>query len=278
MNMNFLQSIVMGIVSGLAEMLPISSEAHRALFRTFFGIESEDALFRLLVHISCLIALCLFYSGEIIALRKANRLMKIPPKRRRGILNTAYAYTVKLLRSAVIVMILCRIPTFMLRFMESSLLLLSFALIVNGLLLLLPRLVRGGNMDSRNMPRINGLLLGLGAGLSVFPGISAVGAVLSVGHWRTIDRKFALKFSYILLIPVLCVQIVFDFASMVTGGTAAFSGIGLVSALAGAAAAGFAAYWGIRLMNNLADRSDYSFFSYYSWGIALLSFMLYLMI
>lgn len=278
MNMNFLQSIIMGIVSGLAEMLPVSSEAHRALFRTFFGIDSEDAVFRLLVHISCLIAVWLFYSAEITALRKANRMMKIPPKRRRGTLNMAHAYTVKLLRTAVIVMILCKIPTLSLQFIEQSLLLLSFALIINGLLLLIPRLVRGGNMDSRNMPKINGLLMGLGAGLSVFPGISSIGAVLAIGHWRTVDRKFALKFSYILLIPVLIVKIIFDFALLVMGGAAAFSGLGLLRALAGALTAGFSAHWGMRIMNTLVERADFSFFSYYSWGIALLSFILYLMI
>lgn len=278
MNMNFLQSLIMGLISGFAEMLPLSAEAHRALFRTFFGIDSEDAVFRLLVHLACLIALNVFYSNDIMELRRANYLMKIPPRRRKKPLDMSMANTAKLLRSAVTVTIVCRLFTMLLSFIGEKLNLLPAALVVNGALLLIPGLVRSGNMDSRNMPKMNGFLMGLGAGLGVVPGISPVAGAMSMGSWQGVDRQYGLKFAHILLIPVLGVQMVFDLISIATGGAAAFSGSGLLCAIAGAIAAGIGCHLGLKLMRFLSQRSGFTGFAYYSWGAALLCFVLFLMI
>lgn len=278
MNMNFIQSLVMGLVSGFAEMLPVSAEAHRTLMRTFFGIGSEDAVFRLLVHLACLIALNIFYSNDILELRRANHLMQIPPRRRKKPLDMAAANTAKLLKTAVTVMVVFRLFTLVLSFIGEKLNLLPAALIVNGILLLIPGLVRSGNMDSRNMPKINGFLMGIGAGLGVVPGISPVGGAMSLGCWQGVDRKYGLKFAHILLIPGLGVEMIFDVVSIAMGGAAAFSGIGLLIAIAGAVAAGIGCHLGLKLMHFLAQRSGFTMFAYYSWGAALLCFLLFLMI
>ena len=278
MNLNLPQSLLMGLVSGFAEMLPVSAEAHRTILRTFFGVGSEDAVFRLLVHLAALIVLNVFYSNEIMELRRANYLMKIPPRRRKKPLDPSYASMAKLLRSAVTVMVVCRLFTLVLSFIGEKLNLLPAALIVNGILLLIPSLVRSGNMTSRNMPKLFGWLMGFGAGLGVVPGISPVGAAMSLGQWQGVDRSYSMKFAHILLVPALGVEMVFDMVSMFMGGAAAVSGIGLLIALIGAAASGFAAYWGLKLMHWLAKKSGFTIFAYYSWGAALLCFTLFLMI
>lgn len=278
MNMNFLQCLVMGFVSGLTEMLPISAEAHRAILGTFFGVDSEDAVFRLLIHFACLVALWLFYRNDIQELQRANELMKIPPRRRKRPLDPAAANTVKLLRSAAAVMIVLRLFTIALAFIGDHLNYLSIPLILNGILLLSPSLVRTGNMNSRNMPRIYGVLMGLGGGLGVVPGISPVAGAMSLGHWRGVDRQYGLRFAHLLLIPGLAIRMVFDLIGIFMGGAAAFSGVGFLAAVAGAVAAGIACNLALKLMNFLSQHGGFSGFAYYSWGTALLCFVLYLMI
>lgn len=278
MNLNFLQSLMMGIVSGLTEMLPISPEAHRTVLRFFYGVDSEDAVFRLLIHLACLIAINLYYFNDIMDLRRANYLMKIPPRRRKRHPDTATANTVKLLRSAVSVVIVFRLATLALEPMSGKLWFLGFTLVANGILLLIPGLVRSGNMNSRNMPRLNGLIMGLGSGLGVIPGISPLGAAISLGQWQGVDRQYALKFAHLLLLPGLGMELLFDIVSIVMGGAAAFSAMGFFAALVGSVAAGIAAWWGIRLMNALAQRAGFTAFAYYSWGAALMCFTLFLMI
>ncbi len=278
MNLNFLQSILIGFVSGLAEMLPVSAEAHRTLFRTVLGVDSEDAVFRLLVHMACLIALNWHYSGTVLDLRRTNHLMKIPPRRRKRSLDMASANTVRLLRSAVIVMLVFRAGTMTLSFIGGKLNLLPVGLIISGSLLFLPAIYRSGNMDARNMPKGNGHLMGVGGGLGVLPGISPVAGAMSLGQWSGVDRQYALKFAHILLIPALGVQMVFDLIGIFTGGAAAFSGFGLLTALVGAVAAGFGCHYGLKLADQLARTVGFTVFAYYSWGMALLCFVLFLMI
>ena len=278
MNLNLLQSIVIGFVSGLAEMLPVSAEAHRTLLRTFFGVETEDAVFRLLVHTACLIALNWHYSDTVLDLRRTNHLMKIPPRRRRRPLEMASANTVRLLRSAVTVMLVFRAGTMALSFIGGKLNLLPIGLVLSGALLLLPAIYRSGNMDARNMPKGNGLLMGVGGGMGVLPGFSPVAGALSLGQWSGVDRRFALKFAHILLIPALGIQMVFDLIDIFMGGAAAFSGFGLLTALTGAVAAGVGCHYGLKLVEDLARTRGFTVFAYYSWGMALLCFVLFLMI
>lgn len=277
MNMSFTESLIIGFVSGLAEMLPVSAEAHRTILRTFFGTDSDDPIFRLMVHLGCLAALLLFYNRDLQELNRANRLMKIPARRRKKPLDPGWANTARLLRSATMVMVICRLFTLPLDFIGQNLNWLAIPLAVNGVFLLIPALVRSGNMNSRNMPRVNGALMGFGAGLGVVPGISPVAGAMSLGMWTGVDRKFALRFAHFLLIPGLGLEMVFDIVRLVQAG-AALSGLGVLAAILGGCAACFAAWFGLKLANAMAGRVGFTVFAYYSWGAALLCFVLFLMI
>ena len=278
MNLKFLQSIVIGFVSGFAEMLPVSAEAHRTLLRTFFGVEGDDAVFRFLVHTACLIVLALHYSGTVGTLRRANHLMKISPKRRKRPLSMSDANTVRLLRNAMTVMLVLRAGTLVLRPMGESLSLVCIGLVISGAMLILPAMFPNGNMDARNMPKLNGMLMGIGGGLAVVPGVAPVAGAMSPGQWRGVDRSFAMKFAHMLLIPGLLIGMVFDLVSAFTGGAAGFSFVGLLIALVGAVASGFGCHYGLMLMEKLVSLRGFTAFAYYNWGMALLCFTLFLMI
>lgn len=275
--MNLVQSLLIGLVSGLAEILPISAEAHRTLLYTLFGL-SEDGLYRLFLHIACFFAVAGFCRGDLLHLRRAARLMAIPPKRRKKPLNPADANTVRLLRIAMITLVIMRVLFIRLDFIRMKLNLLPCGLIVTGILLLIPRISRSGNMDSRNMPRLNGILMGLGGGLGGIPGFSALGCSVCLGQWQGVDRKFALKFAFYLLLPVFGCNMITDLISIVLSGGVLFSFSGVLISLTGAAAAFFGCRIGMKLMTKLARANDFSLFSYYCWGIAMLCFALFLMI
>lgn len=278
MNMNFFQSLLMGFVSGMTGILPVSPEAHRTLLRTFFGIGAEDAVFRFLVHAAFLASLAHFYRSETAALRRTRSLMKIPPRRRKRPVDAADANTLRLLRGALLVALIIRLIPLWFRFPEDRLELLAPALLLNGLVLLIPTLTRSANMDSRNMPRINGLIMGFGAGAGIIPGFSPVAGAVCLGRWRGVDRTYALSFGYILLIPLTAVELVYDLFGIFTGKAASFSGSGLICAVAGAIAAFFGCRLALSLMKKLSRYSGFGGFAYYSFGMALLCFVLFLMI
>lgn len=275
MSMNLFQNLIMGFVSGLTELLPISAEAHRSILRLFFGVESEDLIFRLLIHIACLIAVVVSNRNAIIRIQHTRRQLKISPRRRKMQPDTQLVYTVRLLRTATILMLILKLFTPKLSLFGNRMSFLSISLVLNGIFLILPAITRNGNKDARNMPRLDGFLMGLGAGMSVLPGVSAVGACASIGIARGVDRKFALHFSYLMLIRVLMVDIIFDIVGIITAG-AVFSSMGLIFAILGAILAGMASMLAMKLMNFLAAGDGFSGFAYYSWGIGLLCFVLFL--
>lgn len=273
MNMNWFQSLIMGFVSGLTELLPISAEAHRGILRSMFGLESEDPLFRLLCHLSCLGVLAWHYREEIYHLRRTNRRMN-RSRRRQAPPDLTSVCTIRLLRSAAGLMVIGKLFTLPLAFLGNRMELLALVLIVNGVLLYVPRLLPSGNKDPRNMARVDGMLMGLGAGASAVPGISLMGASLSAGLARGVDRRFALRLSALLLMIGLAVSAVFDVVAM-TGGVS-FSGLGLLLAVLGAIFAGFGTRMGIRVMEFLAFQAGFSGFAYYCWGASLVCLFLYL--
>ena len=115
-------------------------------------------------------------------------------------------------------------------------------------------------------------------GLGGVPGISPLGAVASFGLSFGVERHYALRFAYILLIPGLMADAVLDLVAIIGGGMAAFSGRGLLFALLGAGLCAYGTSLGIRAMKWVADRRGFDCFAYYCWGVALLTFILFLIV
>lgn len=276
MNMSVWQSIVMGFVAGFAELLPISGDAHRALGRCMMGIRQEDAVFRMIVHIAVLAALWVCCQEDIKKLRRTRKLLQISPKRRKHQPDPNSVLLLKLLQVAGIPLVFCKMFTGAFAFVGNELQILSFSVLANGILLLIPSLVRNGNKDQRNMPRLDGMVMGLGAGLSAIPGFSQLGCCLATGISRGVDRKFALRFAYLLMIPGTVIQILFDLIAIFTGGAALFSPMGMLAALIGGVCCYFGAVVANKIMHFLSFNSNFSAFSYYCFGVGLFTFILFL--
>ena len=278
MNMSILQSVIMGFVSGFTELLPVSSEAHRAIVRCLMGFDQEDGIVRLMIHLGALAAMLWLCQEDIRRLRRTKALLRIPPKRRKHQPDPMSVYTLRLLNTAMVLLLIGRVFTMPLMFVGNELQILAFALIGNGVILLIPSLVANGNKDPRNMPRLDGMLMGLGAGLSVIPGFSQMAGTLGFGISRGVDRKFALKFACLLLIPGLIAHLVFDGIALFTAGGIVLSVMGVAAAVVCGTSCFVGCVLGFRLMNFLAFSTNFSGFSYYCFGAGLFSFVLFLMI
>lgn len=277
MNRNWIQSAVMGFVCGLCEPMPLSAQAHRGLLRSFFGIESEGALFLLLSHAAVLVVMLMTAKTELGRLRRTNKLIKAAPRRRNVQPDLNSVNTIKLLRGAGLLAVVGRMLSVNLDFVADRMYLLPLFLTASGILLWLPTQMRLGNKDARNMAPADGMLMGLGAALSAIPGISLVGASASIGAARGVERRYALRFSWLLLIVSLCCSIVIDVLAVVGGGFE-LELTGLLCAAIGAVFAAIGAYLAVKLMHALVRSGGIGGFCYYNWGQALLCFVLFLLV
>ena len=279
MNLSWLQSAMLGFVSGLSEPLPLSAEAHRAVLGRIFGADGFSPLVLFACHLAALIVVLLTGRLELKRLRRTARLLKTPARRRTAQPELNSTGTLKLLRTALPIAIVGRLLGFYLDGIGQKLYLLTLTLILSGIILHIPTHMRTANKDGRHLQKSDAIVMGLGYGLSAIPGVSGVGACVSAGLIQGADRRYAVRFAWILLCAGLCVSLGIDVLGIM--GSALKLDLSLIlSLLAAGISAAVGTALAVRLMFALMRRGGVgiSGFSYYNWGLALLCMALFLLV
>ncbi len=274
MDLGWFESLLFGLVSGISEFLPISSVAHQALFLELVG-GTASALLRLTVHGGMLLALVIGCLPVLTRLSREQKIAAIPKKRRRRQPDFRSLMDVRIWRIAGIPLVLSFVAYPFVNDLYDRLWILAILLGINGVFLYAPQFLPSANKDSQSLSAWDAMLIGLGAASGVFPGVSRLGASTSVSLMRGTQRQYGLELGLLLSIPALIVLMVIDFIGLFGALGAVTFGVFVKSLLAGASAFG-SAYFGIFMMRFLSVRTGFAGFAYYSWGLALFSFILYL--
>lgn len=275
--MNWFENIVFGLVSGLSDILPVSAQAHKLLMMKLFGISREPSLLRLLIHVSIFAAVYYNCMPHIVKIFRAKSLSRIPKRRRKRPLDVKSLMDFRLWQTMVLPVILVYLFYEKISGLHTSLILMAVFLFINGAILYIPPFLPGSNKDSRTLSRVEGILMGLGGAASVLPGISGVGAAMSVASVTGVERVYSLSMVLLMHLAVTAALIVFDILALFGGGMEALSFTILLSYLASAAAAFLGATVSIRLMRTMAAEKGFLSFAFYCWGLALLTFLLNLL-
>ena len=275
--MTTLMALLLGLVQGLAEFLPISSSGHLSLLQHFFGLEEVDNLFNILLHFATLIAVCVVYWRDIVEMvteffrgiaalctpKKAGTRAEHPPEGRR----------------LVLLVILATLPLVLVLPIDSKVealggnpVFVSAALLVTGFILFFSDRVAKGRKTARTATVGDALLVGLAQAVATVPGLSRSGCTISAGLLRGFDRKFAVRFSFLMSLPAVLGATLLKVIKTVRDG-------GLDTALLpkyllGMVAAGVVGYFSIRLVQLLADKGKFGKFAYYCWlagGVSLIA-------
>ena len=268
--MNFIESVLYGLISGFTEFLPLSSYAHQQMLLHLFGESFRDPARDLFVHF-----------GLLFALRVSCRSMFEHFSRNSGAkgpraARSAQAYSdAKLVKLATLPML---VIFFALRYIFSStvnLLIVAVFMIVNGFILFIPERIASGNKTASAMSPLDSILVGASGALGAIPGFSRLGCAVSVAMMRGADRQHALRWTLLLSVPALWALIAVDLVGIFSGNGVSTWGNFFQYAFSGLSAFAASVY-GIKLARFLSVKQGYGLFSYYSWGAALLSFFLYL--
>ena len=273
--LNWLQSLLYGAVSGFSEFLPIDAGSHRKLLLLMMGAEKSPIL-EFTVHLACLLSLVLSCWPQLFKLQRERRLAMVPTRHRKRQPDLRALKDMRFLRTALIPLLAGFFLVSQLQGIQ-KLWHIAALLVVNGVLLYIPPYFPSGNKDSQTVSGLDGLLVGMGGVLGVVPGISRITGLTTVGLLRGCDRSYILDMGLLLSIPALAIVCIFDIVSIFTVGAALSGGMLLSCALA-LTAAFAAAYFGIMFIRFLAVKVGFSGFAYYSWGAALFAFILFLTI
>ena len=274
--MSLFASIIYGLVSGLTEIFPVSAQANQMVMRQVFGVAQKEPIRDVLVHIAVLIGVLIACRGMFNKIRREQAYaykMRRNPSQIRALKGV---YDMRLVRTAAPIMMIGMMANLFFRDFYSNRLLFSLALLINGALTLVPTYMHQGNKDARSMHRTDGWLIGFAAALSAVPGISRNGAIMFVTLIREADKHCGVVWALILAVPAMIVLILLDFIAIFTVGVGTVSLITVCGYLLSMVFAFVGAFAGVAIVRTLINRTDFSVFGYYDCGLALLSFVLYL--
>lgn len=277
MDLNWFESVLYGLFSGLTEILPVSSQAHDMLLLKMFGLRSIPILLQLILHLSIFAALYYTCMPHITKMIRAQNLARIPKRKRKRPLDVKSLMDFSLWKTMAIPVILSFFVYQKLESLRGNLLLMAIFLFLNGLILYIPQYLPSSNKDSRSLSRVEGLLMGLGGAASILPGISAIGGCISIGSVCGVDRKYCLSMALLMNLIVTAGLIVMDILAIAAEGVDSFSFRVLLNCLLSAVTAFLGTTLGVKFMRYLSDDKGYGFFTYYCWGLALFTFILNLM-
>ena len=273
--MTFLSSFLLGLVQGIAEFLPISSSGHLAIAQSLLGMSDAGTVpefFDVLLHLGTLVAVFVAYWADIKDMvleffRGAGDLIHhstpnpVPPARRLIlliILGTLPLFVVLPVKDAV-------------QGLSNSMAFIGAALIVTGVLLFVSDRVKKGRKNERTATWLDVLIVGIGQAIATMPGISRSGMTITTGCFVGFERKFAVRFSFLLSIPAVLGANILSLAD------AAKTGINWAEVpvyLVGVVTAAVVGYLCIRLLRFIADRGKFGAFAYYCWAVGVLTLVL----
>ena len=272
--MTYWTAIILGLVQGVAEFLPISSSGHLAILQNFLHLGSADEhlLFDVLLHLGTLAAVILAFWRDVSGLVREGLCMVHLKKLRRG------QKPDRLKRRTIWFIILGTLPLFAVIFIKdaveslySNTFFIGFALLLTGGLLFAADRMGHGNKNEKNATLGDILLDGLAQALAVTPGLSRSGTTISVGMLRGFDRSFAVRFSFLLSIPAVLGANILTLVDAVQAGINASL---LPMYLAGVAAAFVSGYMALYLLRMMVQRGRFGGFAYYCWGAGLVTLIL----
>jgi undecaprenyl-diphosphatase len=277
-SLTYLQAIILGIVQGLGEFLPISSSGHLALLQKFFGIEGESVLlFAVLLHMGTLLSVFVIYWKDIVLLFKElgftiadlatgkGLRVNASPERRLGFL-----------------IIVATIPTALMGiFLKDlfagfyeSLVAIGVGFLITGTILWIAERNGKGRTQVEGMKFRHAIFIGTMQGIAITPGISRSGSTIFGGLFMGLDRNFALRFAFLVSIPAILGSVVMELPpALEVGIPDDLIGPIVVGTLV-SAIMGFVA---IKAMLKLVANLKLSFFSFYTWGLGIIVLILALM-
>lgn len=272
--MTISSAILLGIVQGVAEFLPISSSGHLAILQNLFALSAgEDHLFfDVLLHLGTLISICVCYWGDIVAMVREVFIVLRGGRRADGTPVQGNLGAARLFMMIVV----GTLPLFLVLPINDKVEELYYitpfigvALLLTGCMLFVSDKMTPGKRTEKNMRFRDALVIGLCQCVATIPGLSRSGTTITAGIATGLDRNFAMKYSFLLSLPAVLGANLLSFIKAI--GSESIEASLIPAYLIGMLAAMLSGIAAISLMKLIAKKSKFGWFAYYCWGAGVLT-------
>lgn len=268
-------AILLGIIQGITEFLPVSSSGHLVLAQRLLGVSFPGVTFEVVVHFGSLLAIGLVFWSDIVMVLKTfflgiSALLKGKRPSFRGAQQVAWRFAW--------LVIFGSIPTFFLGvFLEPvfeglfhSVATVGIMLLVTGTILWVIERNRGtGGKGISEMGPLDAIFIGFAQGCAIMPGLSRSGTTIAGALFRGLDRDAAMRYSFLLALPAITGATLFKLGDIVTATTG--TGLSLLDYALGLVAAAVTGVMALKVLFRLLRQGRLYFFGYYCWFVGLLT-------
>lgn len=257
--MDLLEAIILGIIQGLTEFLPVSSSGHLELAKALFGdtsVPQESLTFTVVLHAATALSTIVVFRKEIAEIFRGLFQFKW---------NEEMQFSVKIILSMIpAVVIGLAFEKELESFFGGEVLLVGFMLLVTAVLLLLADKAKNTN---KNVSFKSSVIIGISQAIAMLPGISRSGATISTSVLLGVDRTKAARFSFLMVVPLILGKVAKDILS----GEINFQSSEIVPLSAGFIAAFISGLLACTWMIALVKKSKLSYFSLYCAIVGLIA-------
>lgn len=264
--MELLQAILLGILQGITEFLPVSSSGHLALARALLGRDLEPGItFEIVVHFGSFCSIAVYYREKIFEIIRDLISSFSPSGLKSGQFktDTNTHFSIIILISMIPAMIVGFTMKDAIEALFVNPFFVSCMLIITGTMLFTTKFVK--NPD-KEVDVKRGIFMGIAQALAILPGISRSGSTISVGLFSGVDRVKVANFSFLMVLPVLAGAMILEVGEINE------SGIELevvFSLIAGFFASFITGYYALKYLVILLKRDKFHYFSYYCWTVGV---------
>jgi len=264
--MNLIMYMILGLIQGFTEPIPVSSSGHLVIFNSIFNVEAfQDLNFEIFVNFGSFIAISFFYRKEIIDIIK-DFFLYIKTKDKKYSTNYKYAWLI----------VIGTIPAGIVGFIFkdiiesiSSVKIVGISLLITSLMLFLVKDIKG-KKEKEDMNFKDALVVGLFQVIALFPGISRSGSTLVGGMSRNLERQTAFKYSFMLYLPISIATMMLGVKDVIEN---PISNTLILPYVLGSLVACIVTYFSIQWFKNIMEKGKLKYFVYYCFIAGIITIL-----
>lgn len=257
--MSYLEAIILGIIQGLTEFLPVSSSGHLELAKVLFGDKSlpqESLTFTVALHFATALSTMVVFRKEVFEIIKGLFQFKW---------NDEFKFSLKIIISMIpAVLIGLMFEKQLEAFFNGNILMVGFMLLITALLLLLADKAKNTN---KSVSYKNAFIIGISQAIAMLPGISRSGATISTSVLLGVDRTKAARFSFLMVVPLIFGKVAKD----IMGGEISFQGESFNNISLGFIAAFISGLIACNWMISIVKKSKLHYFAIYCFIVGIIA-------
>ncbi|MBQ7474101.1 MAG: undecaprenyl-diphosphate phosphatase [Oscillospiraceae bacterium] len=273
--MSLLNAMILGLIQGIAEFLPISSSGHLSILNNLFSMtttEDGHMFFDVLLHLGTLFSVCVVYWQDIVEMfYEVLGFLHVGPlgNERRQHYPAARLFLMIVLGTLPLFLIL---PiNDMMEGLYYKSVFIGVMLVLTGCILYIADKMQQGRKTEKNMGMLDAIIIGLCQAVATIPGLSRSGTTITAGLATGLRRDFAVKYSFLLSLPAVLGANLLAFVKAIKNG---IDWSCLPAYLVGTVVAILSGIASISLLKRIASKGKFGGFAYYCWVVGVLSIIL----